>query len=513
MFPTIDEAPANYDVPLDFSKLKVGAKTLENATLDLSAYQKADPRLGSRETIVSAIGQYQLNTLVEASDFYYRMSGIYSRLCRYAAYLYRYDWFVTPYFDSNKMDEAKLKTIFKQFNSVLRFLDNSEIKKLLSDMALRVIRKGSYYGYRIKSAQKIKVQELPPKYCRSRFQIDGKPVVEFNMKYFKDTFRTDDYIQRMLKIFPEEFTKGYHLYVDGKLPPDKPGDQSGWYVLDPKYAFKFSLHDEDIPAFIAVIPAIIDLDMARELDKKKMAQKLLKIIVQKMPLDKNGELIFDVEEAKELHNNAVQMLGKAIGLDVLTTFAEVDVADLSDRSNLSSADELAKVERSVYNESGSAQNLFNTDGSTALEKSILNDEASLYGLLLQFERFLNDCLEDFNKKPDTLLFRVQLLTTTIYNYKDMSKLYKEQMQVGFSKMLPQIALGQSQSSILANAHFENDVLDLVNLFIPPMMSSTMNGDTLKAITGKGGDGAETGRPEKPEDEKSEKTLQNLESIG
>ena len=95
----------------------------------------------------------------------------------------------------------------------------------------------------------------------------------------------------------------------------------------------------------------------------------------------------------------------------------------------------------------------------------------------------------------------------------MSKLYKEQMQVGFSKMLPQIALGQSQSSILANAHFENDVLDLVNLFIPPMMSSTMNGDTLKAITGKGGDGAETGRPKKPEDEKSEKTLQNLESIG
>ena len=95
----------------------------------------------------------------------------------------------------------------------------------------------------------------------------------------------------------------------------------------------------------------------------------------------------------------------------------------------------------------------------------------------------------------------------------MAKLYKEQMQVGFSKMLPQIALGQSQSSILANAHFENDVLDLVNLFIPPMMSSTMNGDTVKAITGKGGEKAETGRPEKPEDEKSEKTLQNLESIG
>ena len=513
MFPSIDESPLRPDQMVDFSKLKVGAKTLENASLDLSVYGRADSRLGNRDVITEAIGQYKLNTLIEASDFYYRMSGIYSRLCRYAAYLYRYDWFVTPYFDSTDLKDTKLKNILKQFDAVLRYLDNSNIKKILGEIALRVIRTGVYYGYRVQSAQKIKIQELPRKYCRSRFQLDGKPVVEFNMQYFKDAFKTDEYIERMLKIFPEEFTKGYRLYKDGKLPPDEPGGKAGWYLLDTKYAFKFSVHDEDIPAFIAVIPAIIDLDTARELDKKKMAQKLLKIIVQKMPLDKNGELIFDVEEAKELHNNAVQMLGKAIGLDVLTTFAEVDVADLSDRSNLSSADELAKVERSVYNESGTAQNLFNTDGSTALEKSILNDEASLYGLLLQFEGFLNDCIADFNKKPDTLLFRVQLLTTTIYNYKDMAKLYKEQMQVGFSKMLPQIALGQSQSSILANAHFENDVLDLVNLFIPPMMSSTMNGDTVKAITGKGGEKAETGRPEKPEDEKSEKTLQNLESIG
>jgi hypothetical protein len=29
-----------------------------------------------------------------------------------------------------------------------------------------------------------------------------------------------------------------------------------------------------------------------------MAQKLLKIIIQKMPLDKNGDLVFDVDEAQ-----------------------------------------------------------------------------------------------------------------------------------------------------------------------------------------------------------------------
>ena len=78
------------------------------------------------------------------------------------------------------------------------------------------------------------------------------------------------------------------------------------------------------------------------------------------------------------------------------------------------------------------------------------------------------------------------------------------MQVGFSKMLPQVALGQTQSSILANAYFENDILDLVRVFIPPMMSSTMNAEALagrRNVTGKEGNGngsETTGRPEKPD---------------
>ena len=102
----------------------------------------------------------------------------------------------------------------------------------------------------------------------------------------------------------------------------------------------------------------------------------------------------------------------------------------------------------------------------------------------------------------------------------MAKTYKEQMQVGFSKMLPQIAMGQAQSTILANAYFENDMLDLVNVFIPPMMSSTMNSDILNRVNqqnkenktnGGNSSGNQGGRPEKSDDEKSEKTIQNEES--
>jgi hypothetical protein len=52
-------------------------------------------------------------------------------------------------------------------------------------------------------------------------------------------------------------------------------------------------------------------------------------------------------------------------------------------------------------------------------------------------------------------------------------------------MLPQIALGHSQSSILNTAHFENEVLKLSEIMIPPLMSSTMNLQDLKGTAEQG----------------------------
>ena len=508
---------------VDFSKIKVGIKTLDDAVLTLGDLKKINPRYADKEEVLRAIHNADYETMREISNFFYKSSGIYNRLCRYMAYLYRYDWMVTPYIVSESLKNDK---VLEVFDKALRYLDNFEVKKFFGEVALKVIRYGCYYGYLIPQPDRMVVQELPAKYCRSRYQVNGRPAVEFNMKFFDDSFRDTAQKMKMLNLFPKEFKKGYILYKEGKLPADFMGDAAGWYLLDPESCIKFNLNGEDFPAFISVIPAIIDLDSAQDLDRKRMQQKLLKIIIQKMPLDKNGDLVFDVDEAQQLHNNAVKMLSKGVGLDVLTTFADTTVATMSDSNTTSSMDELEKIERAIYNEAGVSQMQFNTSGNLALEKSILNDEASMYNLLVQFEGFLNDLLKPFNKTPKKIYYRVQLLTTTIYNYKEMSKLYKEQMQIGFSKFLPQIALGQSQSSILANAYFENDILDLVNVFIPPLMSSTMNADALNrkdlgAGQNSGGGNGQTkipgeekqaGRKEKPDDQKSEKTIANKESM-
>ena len=517
---TADTSAINSFEPVDFSKIKIGAKTLTDAVYNLGDLKKVDRRLTDKEYILKAIHDCDFEAMREISNFYYKTSGIYARLCRYMAYLYRYDWLVTPYINENTENAKVDEKVLQNFYQVLLYLDNFEVKRFFGEVALKVIRNGCYYGYMIPQNQRMAIQELPVSYCRSRFSVNGRPAVEFNMKYFDTAFKDATQRARILDLFPAEFKKAYIMYKKGQLPPQFAGDSEGWYLLDPVCAFKFNINGEDFPAFVSVVPAIIDLDAAQEIDRKKMAQKLLKIIIQKMPLDKNGDLVFDVDEAQQLHNNAVQMLSKAIGIDVLTTFADVDVADMGDNSNTNSRDELEKVERAIYNEAGVSQMQFNTDGNIALEKSILNDEASMYNLLVQFESFLNAVIAKFNTNPKKYYYRVQILTTTIYNYKDMAKLYKEQTQLGYSKMLPQIALGQSQSSILANAYFENDLLDLVHVFVPPLMSSTMNAEAI-AQTKSGGNPTKVtngdtnstgGRPEKADDEKSEKTLKNEESL-
>ena len=118
-----------------------------------------------------------------------------------------------------------------------------------------------------------------------------------------------------------------------------------------------------------------------------------------------------------------------------------------------------------------------------------------------------------------LFMRMLFLETTNYNYKDLSKLYKEQVQLGYSKLLPQLALGHSQGEILAELKFEKDILDLSSIMVPAQMSSTMSGkdkgkneqsnqnNNQKIIEEK-----EAGRKELPDDQKSDKTLANREAM-
>ena len=284
----------------DFSKIKVGIKQLTDAVIDVGSYKKINPRCGDKETVLKAISNCDLTSLREISNFFYKTSGIYNRLCRYMAYLYRYDWFITPYINggidvANREEEETLTPvqrdkILTHFFGLLKFLDEFEIKRFCGEVALKVIKNGCYYGYIIPSGPTVAVQELPPAYCRSRFFVNNRPAVEFNMSFFDKMYPDSEMRAKVLNLFPPEFKKGYKAYKDGKLKPTFSGDTSGWYLLDTRSVIKFNLNGEDFPPLISVIPAIIDLDEAQDLDRRRMAQKLLRIIIQKMFMIKGKKI-------------------------------------------------------------------------------------------------------------------------------------------------------------------------------------------------------------------------------
>ena len=521
------------DDPMAYRQIKVGVKKLDDAVLNLGTYQSKLPRYNgiSKGMVLQALATNDLPELRRISNLFYNVSGMYQRVCDYFAYLYRYDWYVVPevYDDSTKEDK-----ILKDFSKILNYLDNSYLKKMCGDIALEVIKNGCYYGYIVDNSDGLVLQQLPVDYCRSRYFVGTNPAIEFNMRFF-DTIPNVAYRMKVLKMFPEEFQKGYVLYKQGKLvDTDNTANimgssllNSGWYLLDPNNTIKFNFKGSDVPLFVNSIPSMLDLDAAQDLDRRKQMQKLLKIIVQKLPMDKNGDLIFDVDEARDIHNNAVEMLRRAVGVDVLTTFTDVDSVDLSDKNTTASQDDLEKVERTVYNNLGISRNLLNTDGNLSLEKSILNDESTVRNLLLQFNMFMDRIVKKKNTNSKKYNFKIYFLETTQYNYQNLSKLYKEQTQLGYSKMLPQIALGHSQSFILNTAHFENEVLHLSEIMIPPLMSSTLSGEDILGKKDSGGSSnsqnisgtkkisteeKSAGRPEKADDQKSEKTIQNKESM-
>lgn len=505
-----------------FGTIKVGVKKLEDATVNLGAICSSNTNYGNKAVIMKALATNDIETQREISKYFYRTSGIYERTCNYFATMYRYDWYIVPEIYDESVTETK---IVGDFHRLLNYLDNSYIKKICADIAKDVIVKGAYYACIIEGQHGLTLQDLPINYCRSRYNVGNTPVVEFNMSFFDQKFPDAVYRDKVLKLFPADFAKGYKLYRQGKLNPDGIAKSScflnyGWYPLEPGSVVKFSLTADDSPLFVNACPAILDLDAAQDLDRRKQMQKLLKIIVQKLPMDKNGDLIFDVDEARDIHNNAVQMLRRAIGVDVLTTFTDVDSIDTSDRNSSTTVDDLEKVERTVYNTFGVSQNLFNTSGNMSLEKSILNDEGSMRSLVLQFQIFFDIITQKRGKNKSKYNYRFYMLETTQYNYKDLSKMYKEQVQIGYSKMLPQIALGHSQSAIINTAYFENEVLHLSEVMLPPLMSSTLNAEDVLGNKGKSNtstsqgntEKGESGRPELPDDQKSDKTIANRESM-
>lgn len=478
------------------------------------------------------------------SRWFFEKNGIYSRAVRYIADILKYDYLLYPNLDLDAdFKESESEKILKKFNEVLGHFDASSIQLMCRKWAGLVCLDGVYYGYICDDINdKIVVQDLPVEYCRSRFLHRGLPLVEFNALYFDKITSNAADREKILSLFPEEFQKGYREYKAGKLPAEAQGDKAGWFLLDPQRAFKFSFFGDfghEGPPFLNAIPDLLELDEVKDINKEKLIQQIQKILVQEFELDAKGQIPFTMKELQQLNENAVEMVGDAVGVSVLSTVAKVHVDDLEGNTARNSEEQVDETADSVYDAFGISSNIFNTSGSTALEKSIAVDEAFTKVLMLQFEAFFNNYLEwKFNK--NNLKFRFKMLNTSIFNYKDLAKEYENLTKIGFSRFLPVVALGHTQKEVTSMAKLEQQIMQLDAYMLPPFSSNTMSSDTwgdikaqqqqifqggktnpaavanpnaAKAAQSIGAPSNSGGRPALEPDKKSDKTLANEAAKG
>lgn len=126
---------------LDFSKMRIGLRSVNDALVNLGTFKKINRSYGDKTFVMNAIYKHDYATLREISKYFYESSGIYYRLCRYLAFLFRYDWYVTPY-----VNDMKGEKVLKEVSRVLLYLDKSEVKRLCGNIALDIMVEGAYYG-------------------------------------------------------------------------------------------------------------------------------------------------------------------------------------------------------------------------------------------------------------------------------------------------------------------------------------------------------------------------------
>ena len=435
---------------INFSEILGGSPilALDKTVLDRFSF--------SKDRVKSALESKDITTLRQMSQYFYHNSGEYRRLVDYFGGILTNDFVIIPQVNQKDMQKKQFE---RRFEEVLEYAKNSHIKETCSNIAKIVVRDGAFFGYERDLNGAITIQVLPTAYCRSRFKVAGVFAVEFDFSFFNQ-YRGEE-LEEALDAFPEEFTAMYATYLSDRI-------NQRWQILDPHYA-RAHMFDDPIPMLAPVFLDLIELEDYKGIDKIKSKLDIYKIIVQKIPLNSDNELTFTLEELKQFHTNMRKMVTNS-AVDVATTVCDTDVVDLQDK-NQTTRSEIDKATNMIYSTAGTPMILFNSGaktGSVGLRESIRVDENIVLPLLLQYERWYRNKLDQISPN---FSFKIMFPPITQFNRKEMMELYDKGATQGFpTKLLTMAALGISQTDTDYLLNYENDILELHKRMIPTSSS-------------------------------------------
>lgn len=444
----------------------------------------------TEEEVKKIIESGSLSEQQRLSRNYFNKDGYYRQLILYYATLLKYTGILIP----NPTVGKKLSAshIQKKYFLAMDYVDKMNLQTIFVDWAQKILVDGCYYGV-VSKVDKLhfSVLNLPTAYCMTRFKdMAGNDLIEFDVSYF-NTISNEENKKAALAAYPDFIVAAYRKWSKGKLK-DK------WIIIPSDLGICFPML-EGRPFFLNIIPSTIQYDNAVENEQEREREEIRKIIVQKIPHLNDGRLLFEPDEAVEIHQGAVGMVRNNKNTTVLTTYTDVD-AIVSKTTSENSSNSLEKMQQNIYSQAGVSSEIFAATGGNTTETSIKFDTAIMMYLANKFARFVTNVINE-NFANSNINFKYSILPITHQNEtKFIDSAYKL-ATAGYSLIIPALAQGLNQRDLVNVKDLENDVLKLTEKLIPPQTAFT---------TTEGSE--EGGRPTKTSEEKKDQTIKNEKSI-
>ena len=474
------------------------------------------------ESIANIIASGSLSEQQKLSRTYFHKDGYYKQMVNYYSNLLMYMGLLIP----NPGHGKTLSTphIEKKYYQAMDFVDRNNFPIIMANWMQKAFVDGCYYGVKVDGEKNsFTLIDLPSGYCISRFKdVMGNDMIEFDLSYF-NTITNAEAKKAALTAYPKIISKAYEKWNKGK-------SKEKWFIIPSDIGVCFPIFDGR-PPLLNIIPASIRYDEAVETERAREEEEIRKILVQQIPHLSDGRLLFEPDEAEEIHSGAVGMLRKEQNISVLTSYGEVSMLN-SKTSTEGAQNVLKQMEQSVYAQGGVSSELFASTGSSSLDASKRVDLAFVMSIANKFAAFLTKVINNMFGNSN-ITFKYILLPVTWQNQDSYLENAFKLVGLGYSILLPSVVMGINQKDLIGLKELENDVLKLGEKLIPLSSSYTQtngsenpkkdeeegaegDGSSSGGDQGKKGEVIDTdpdvgGRPKKKDENKAPQTIANEES--
>lgn len=437
----------------------------------------------------------------------------YQRIILYYAAIYLDYYYVTPTEVEGKgVNKKKLE---KEYRDTLKFLDDEiNVENFTLSCLIDILTEGAvfyYYDFVNMDGQAyFQLCKLPREYCTiiGNAKNGQMPIFELDMTFIDQVIASLISIgnhvltkEDILKQYPKGIRSAYNKWKNG-------GER--YLIITPVHGVGFTSYNS-MPPFATIIRQLVRMRKFEDVRDNYIEDSLQKILFQHVTVDDNGDPEIDLALAAEFHDNLKRITKSMSRVNALTSLADVEVLDLSDTSRDSDLDFISKFEEKMYNEAGVPQAVFNGNTAGLLDYAAMKDESFMWGFMDQIATWLSFiCNAEIGARGKrTYNFVVSFLPISYRNREKMMDTYLKNAQYGYSKLIPQIAVGVKQRHFESLLYLENDLLKLDKRLVPLMSSHTLSGktgttsnqQTETAVTD-----VEGGRPEASTKDKTDGTL-------